>query len=278
MEQIKIFCCLFNTIYKTGNGAAFEINSPNSDLYIIKSFFSSLIINGQGAAGFISLCTNIEMKFSSFNDCYTSTKTDNNYGNAIYDESNGTALIHENIANKCAPIHESGDSSFAIRSASTVEFLNSTNNAGFGGSSGFCATSSETESSILYMNVVNASCKFAVECRTNPLNIRKCNFIDTTHLYDVKESAIVFQSSEYQATFSECIFIDPFPLFSAHQRPCTIINSYADISFSSVPLTNNIQTFSFTISINYKIFHSYSCKQHFERSYLHYSLLFVFLY
>ena len=259
MEKVNIIGCLFNAIFKDGKGAAFELYLSNTVISIERSFFSSLRATGMGAAGFISLANYIDMKFSSFNDCCTTiSKKDNFYGNAIYDTSTGTALITENSINRCAPVHESGDSSLVFISLSTVELVNSTNNAGFGGASGF-NSQSKTSSTVIYMNIVNATGRFALEC-AGIFQISKSNIINTSNLYDPTYSAIIFQNSDNLATFIDCIFINHFPIFSCHEREYEIVNCCADVSFSMVPSTQNIQTFSFVITINYKIMDSFSCR------------------
>ena len=191
------------------------------------------------------------MKFCSFCVCFTTNSKDTAFGNAAT-FSGTNSNFNTNSVFKCGPIEKSGDSSLSSFSVTNVISLNSTNNAGIGGSSGFCAHSSTPGSTIQFMNVVNASDKFAIECNAKTTT-QFCNFIDTTHLYDPSYSAILFQVDNDQMTFKDSIFVQSFPKFSAHNRTFFAEKCFADIAFESMTLTNSIDTLSFTITNNYNI-------------------------
>ena len=244
---------IFQEFHGPVNGGALCVD--NIAFVITCCYFSENSCQKYGGSVYFTN-TNLTLKKSTFDHCWSTAFTSNIYANAVYQEAS-QAIIENTIIVMCSYSRDEmkcSDSSLFIQdSLTTISYLNSSYNYGIFGGAGFALLNPKENTLAKYVNVISGKDESMIQAIEKGYTVLKANVIDCKECTDF----IFFQSTPNLLTLTECIIYDTGDILYTYEEFSIIaFDTYSDREFYDIKTLQQFSSHEINLNMNCRLFDS----------------------
>ena len=227
-SSVLVKSATFKNFDKSDNGGVFEISGRKFEIICCK--FDENSVSRFGGCIYAS-DSNTSIINCYFHNCFSTAKTDNVCGNAVYVIKNEARIIDVSTY-LCGTQTYSSDSAIRIDNAKTiVDKMNSTMNYGYGGSSAISIQTCSEGTSAKYINECDGYDNSAIESVSNIYTVYTSNFINCTN-----HNVICWIDRANTIAFDSCVFWNVGSKSNIATRNCTATNCISNTALTGVSI------------------------------------------